>query len=168
MTDSKKINFFNLVKACKDCPFKKGNAYLHPEGLMMRIEQVRDQDLSFSCHKTVAYGERERLDEINEVIEDELSELPTTCSHQEVQAKKIELAKELGLEEAIAEYKQHQDKEMMCAGMMILAKKEEFAFNNRIIRFAAMRGILDMNQYKDEDEVYDSIDQALKAHQKGL
>ena len=38
---------FKLKKACQDCPFKKGNAYLHPEGLKMRIDTVTKQDQSF-------------------------------------------------------------------------------------------------------------------------
>lgn len=156
------------MKACKDCPFKKGQAYVQPEGLMMRIEQVRDQDMTFRCHKTVAYGERERLNEIEEAIKEELDLVATTCSKPELQAKKIELAQEFGLAEALAEYQKYEDQEMMCAGMMILAKKEGFAFNNRVIRFAAMSGLLNMDQYRDEDEVYDSVDQAVEAHRKGL
>jgi hypothetical protein len=168
MNNGKEFKFFNLVKACKDCPFKKGNTYLSGEGIMMRIEHVRDQDLTFRCHKTVEYGAQEEFLEIQEYIEEEIASMPLTCTREDVQAKRIELAKEHGLEKALAEYQASEQSEMMCAGMMILAKKEGFAFNNRAIRFAAMSGILDMDQYKDEHEVYDSIQEAVEAHEKGL
>ena len=40
---------FKLKKACIDCPFKKGNSYLNPESLKMKIDAVTKQDQSFSC-----------------------------------------------------------------------------------------------------------------------
>lgn len=164
MCKSAKNNFFNLVKACKDCPFKKGQSYLSREGLLLRIEQVRSEDLTFRCHKTIAYGEREQLTEIENSIQEELSSMPASSTTAELEAKRIELAQEFGLDEAILAYKPFQDAEMMCAGMMILAKKEGFVFNNRALRFAVISGILNLDQYKDEDQVYDTIEQAVQAH----
>ena len=40
-------NTFNLKKGCKDCPFKKGNSYLHLDGLKARFDQATKQDMSF-------------------------------------------------------------------------------------------------------------------------
>lgn len=56
---------FDLKKTCKDCPFVLGsstNKTLHPE----RIPQIkRDllRGMTFSCHKTVNYSEKDNKKE---------------------------------------------------------------------------------------------------------
>ena len=59
---------------------------------------------------------------------------------------------------------QSQKNEMYCAGMLILVKKEGMIFNNFPLRYAVGTGLLDLEQFKNEDQVYDSIADAISAH----
>lgn len=168
LSKNKEWKMFNLVKACKDCPFKKGMTYLRGEGVLERIDDVRKRDRSFACHKTIDYDAHNQLQQIEEDINDELESLRNDgCSHKALFDRRIELAQEFGLHDAIQEYEKTKKDEMYCAGMLILAKKSGFIMNNRALRFAVASGMLDLNKFVDEDEVYDSVEQAVEAHSKG-
>lgn len=159
---------FNLVKACKDCPFKKGMSYLSEQGLMERINDVRFGDKSFTCHKTIDYDAHSQLEEIKNEINEEIEFLiEQNCPHDEVMKKRIELVEEYGLANAQQAYDNSVKDEMYCAGMLILAKKSGFIFNNRALRYAVSQNLLDLNQFIDEHEVYDSIEDAAAAHRNG-
>ncbi len=159
---------FNLVKACKDCPFKKGMTYLTEQGLMERIDDVRHNDASFTCHKTIDYGASNELKEIETDIEEELEYLRSKgCEKHELAAKRLELVEEYGFDQALQNYQATQKDEMYCAGILILAKKADFIMNNRALRYAVASGLLDLDKFIDEDEVYDSVEQAAEAHRKG-
>lgn len=159
---------FNLVKACKDCPFRKGMTYLTEAGLMERINSVRYHDQSFTCHKTIDYDAYNELEDIETEIREELQLMREEgCNHEQLFKKRIELAKEYGLDEAIQKYEATKYDEMYCAGMLILAKKSGFLMNNRALRYAVSSKLLDPNKFIDEDEVYDSIEQAAEAHRNG-
>ena len=152
---------FSLKKACKDCPFKKGNSYLHPEALKMRIDQVTKKDQSFSCHKTVDYDVytdyQEALDLVDEMRNDR-------CNESKIKEEREKLENELNFLDLSNRYMQSQNNEMYCAGMLILVKKEGMIFNNFPLRYAVGTGLLDLEQFKNEDQVYDSIADAISAH----
>lgn len=168
LSKNKEWKMFNLVKACQDCPFKKGMTYLTGLGALERINDVRYNDASFTCHKTIDYDAFNELEEIENDIKEELEFLRENgCSHQDLFNKRIELAQELGLHDAIQKYEATRKDEMYCAGMLILAKKSGFLMNNRALRYAVASNLLDPNKFIDEDEVYDSVEQAVEAHKNG-
>ncbi|AWL27180.1 hypothetical protein DJ533_00410 (plasmid) [Acinetobacter defluvii] len=162
-------NTFNLKKACKDCPFKKGNTYLHPEGLKERFNHVTKQDRSFSCHKTVdydAYNEyREAQSEIEEILQCMAED---GHSFKEISTERQKLESDPHFIDVRDKYQTTLKNEMYCAGMLILVKKENMIFNNFPLRYAVSKGLLDLNQFKDEHEVYDSIHEAINAHANGI
>lgn len=159
---------FNLVKACKDCPFKKGMSYLSEEGVLERINDVRYGDKSFTCHKTIDYDALSELNEVHAQIDDEVEILSISgCSRTELIEKKLELVEEYGLANAIEAYEKSKKDEMYCAGMLILAKKAGFLMNNRALRYAVAQDLLDLNQFVDENEVFDSVEEALESHRDG-
>jgi len=53
---------FDLKKPCKDCPFIKGsstNTTLEEGRLRGIVEDIQDNDMSFTCHKTLGYDGKE-------------------------------------------------------------------------------------------------------------
>ncbi|MGX8046783.1 hypothetical protein ACWTWS_19930 (plasmid) [Acinetobacter baumannii] len=54
--------------------------------------------------------------------------------------------------------------EKVCAGWLILGKKEQIINNNFPLRLAQMQGLLQLNDLTREDEIYDSIEQAIEDH----
>lgn len=168
MSKNKEWKMFNLVKACKDCPFRKGMTYLNEHGILERINDVRHHDKSFTCHKTIDYDAYNELEEIKRDIKEELESLREDgCSHKDLFNKRIEMVQEFGLDDAIQKYEANKNEEMYCAGMLILAKKSGFLMNNRALRYAVTSNLLNPDKFIDEDEVYDSIEQAVEAHKNG-
>lgn len=124
-------------------------------------------DMSFTCHKTLSSG-RSDFDEVREQIEDELQEMAeNNCSPGEIHKRRAELLAEPFYVEALAEYEKTSGGEMYCAGAVILAKKTGILFNNAALRYAVGSGLLDLNQYIDEDGVFDSVEEAVNYHSRG-
>lgn len=54
---------FDLKKPCKDCPFIKGsstNRTLSKERLDGIVDDISNNDMTFTCHKTLNLPEREQ------------------------------------------------------------------------------------------------------------
>jgi len=153
---------FGLKAACKDCPFRKENGYLTAQRVEQIIDYMRNGDLLFPCHKTVNHelriDHRDAVEEIEDIISDANSE-------EERQKLKVKLEAEYNikeLEEALSQSIRNEEK--ICAGWLILGKKAGIVFNNFPLRFAAMRGELNLDLLKNEEDVFDSIEDAIKAH----
>lgn len=159
---------FKLKKACIDCPFKKGNSYLNPESLKMKIDAVTKQDQSFSCHKTVDYDAYNDYQEVSDEIEILADLASEGYSKDALEKERQKLEDEFNFKEIRDQYNKTQANEMYCAGMLILVKKEGMLFNNFPLRYAVGSGLLDINQFKDEDQVYDSIADAIFAHSQSI
>lgn len=168
LSKNKEWKMFNLVKACKDCPFKKGKSYLSEKGLMERINDVKHHDKSFICHKSIDYSASNPVTEIEDDINEEIDFLKEQgCDKTELLVKRIELVEEYGLIQVKQKYEETLKNEMYCAGMLILAKKAGFIMNNRALRYALSENLLDLDQFVDEDEIYDSVEEAAQAHRIG-
>ncbi|HGF9505161.1 TPA: hypothetical protein ACJEU7_002379 [Acinetobacter baumannii] len=151
---------FSLKAACVDCPFKKGKGYLTPERIEGIMDVMKSEDGIFPCHKTVS-GERQEYEEVLSQIMDIASEIEDLHERQlEIEKLKIEY----NLADYEAKYIKSLEDEKVCAGWLILSEKEGILFNNFRMRLAAMQGLLDMGTYKNKELVYDTIDEAMKAH----
>ena len=106
---------------------------------------------------------REVQDEIEDILEDMAHE---GHSQTEINTERLKLESTEHFKELTHNYQKSQVNEMYCAGMLILGKKENMIFNNFPLRFAVAKGLLDLDQFKDEHQVYDSIEQAMKSHAK--
>ena len=56
--------------------------------------------------------------------------------------------------------------EKICAGWLILGKKENLINNNFRLRMAQMQNLLSLDQFKNEDQIFDSAEEAIRSHGK--
>lgn len=167
MCKNSTFKVFNLKSACKDCPFRRNSRVVLNGPRIQGIMDDLSNDMSFTCHKTIASGHSE-FDEIREEIEVELQFMAAEkYSHAEIHQRRIELMEEPHYKEALEEYEKNRGSEMYCAGAVILAKKTGKLFNNAALRYAVGSGLLDLNQYIDEDGVFDSVEEAVNYHSGG-
>ncbi|NLZ23939.1 hypothetical protein HB371_18385 [Acinetobacter baumannii] len=160
MATPQSCNKFVLKASCKDCPFRKDSGgYLHPERVREIVNYMSKDDALFPCHKTVGTA-RTNLNEALELLEDELAF--NGLSHDLKARKELEENYEIHkLQEAVME---EMKSEKVCAGWLILGKKEQIINNNFPLRLAQMQGLLQLNELIREDEIYDSIEQAVSDH----
>lgn len=154
---------FNLKSPCKDCPFLKTSAYLSAARIDEIFEYAKSKDLLFPCHKTVDRDLEGDLEEFRELIDEELEELGIERTESNVMNLTLQRSEEMGLQDRI-----NAADESACAGWLILAKKEQVLFNNFRIRLAAMRNKFKPDQFRKEDLVFDTIEDARKAHDRGI
>ena len=159
---NKKSDPYALKSACKDCPFRKDTGYLSGERIRQIINYMDKDDALFPCHKTVNTELREEYNQVMSEIEDILTDAQT---EQERTALRAELEIKYNLKELEERVLLSiQKEEKICAGWLILGKKENIVFNNLPLRLAAMTNRLSLDQFKDEDVIFDSIEEAIKAH----
>lgn len=157
-----KSNPYALKSACKDCPFRKDMQYLTGPRILEIINYMKSDDVLFPCHKTVNIELRSNYGEAVSEIEDILSDAQDEEEHT---ALKSELFLTYGINEMEAKLlTSMHNEEKICAGWLILGKKEGIVFNNFLLRLAAMRGQLSLDELKDEGAVFDSINDAIKSH----
>lgn len=155
-------NPYSLKAACKDCPFRKESTYLNETRMKNIISYMSNEDRLFPCHKTANREARNNYEEALAEIEDMLKD-----AHNE--DERLALKKQLEGEYDLIELEKQvlnamHNEEKICAGWLILGKKEGIIFNNFPLRLAAMNKQLSLDQFKDEDAVFDSVDEAIKAH----
>ena len=155
-------NAFSLKSACKDCPFKKGNSYLNRNRVLEIYNYLAKDDLLFPCHKTTQNPERFAYDEAMDEIENQLNELEDLAKYADFKSRLYIDYNVATLEANLL--KAMQEKEKICAGWLIIGKKEGVLFNNFRIRIAAMTNQFDPNQLCNEDNIYDSVAQAIDCH----
>ena len=161
-------NSFDLKAACKECPFRKGNGYLRPERILQIVNYMKFDDQLFPCHKTVSKDAREPYDEAMEQIDDELDWI----IDKDIDPIELEnMRKQLEIKYNIPELLENvkfalMNSEKICAGWMILAKKEKIILNNFRIRLALMTGQLTLDQFKNEELIYENEAEAIYAHSK--
>ena len=56
--------------------------------------------------------------------------------------------------------------EKICAGWLILGKKENLINSNFRLRMAQMQNLLSLDQFKNEDQIFDSAEDAINSHAK--
>lgn len=154
---------FKLKSPCKDCPFLKESAYLLAARIDEIFEYVKSEDVLFPCHKTVDSDLEGDIEEFRNLIDEELHSLGLERNEANIMKFTLDRAEDIGLSDRIAEAN-----ESVCAGWLILAKKEQVLFNNFRIRLAAMSQQFDPNQLKNEDSVFNSISDARNAHNRGI
>lgn len=164
MCQDNDFKVFNLKKACKNCPFKINSGMLLNGG---RIQSIMDDfinDKGFICHKTISDSGTD-LRELEECIEDEVDYISgVAASIEEIEELRKSLQANTAYAELSKQYEADQKNEMYCAGVLILAKKEDLLLHNRATRFAIGKDLLNPNQFFDEHEVYESIESAVNAH----
>lgn len=159
-------NPFALKAACKDCPFKKGKSYLHPERIAGIIRDMSHDDSLFPCHKTTQNDARFEYNEAMENIENEL-EFFDSESGPELEAYKQELYKKYNIEQLEQNLLDARlNTEKICAGWLILGKKENLINSNFRLRMAQMQNLLSLDQFKNEDQIFDSAEDAINSHAK--
>lgn len=159
--DHKEKNPFELKAACKDCPFRKDRSYLRPERVREIMRYMSNEDLLFPCHKTTNNEARNTYEEATAILEEEL-ELST---RQDLDVLKAELEKELNFDQLSENLKFALiNEEKICAGWLILGKKEGLILNNYRLRIALLQGLLSFDQFKNEDQIYDTVADAVNAH----
>ncbi|EPL0898375.1 hypothetical protein [Acinetobacter lwoffii] len=153
MCNKEILNPFSLKSPCKDCPFKKDKNYLRADRIQEIMDYMIKDDEIFSCHKTVDY---EAIGEFNEALEE-----------LEYRVDEIDsFDKEKARDEVYERYKDRYTagNEKVCAGWLILGKKENIIFNNFRLRVAAMEGLLNIDEFKNEEDVFESVEEAIKGH----
>lgn len=151
---------FKLKSACKDCPFKKGNGYLHPDRVK-EIMSYMDEDKTFPCHKTVIHDDGSEDYSIMKEIQNEVEKLNLDNISKNL------LLKEMYVEHGISRYVQDiENPNKICAGWLILGEKEGMLYNNFPLRFAAGLNLFNIEEYKNKDDVYDSIQEAVQSHKQ--
>jgi len=160
MASPQSCNKFALKASCKDCPFRKDSGgYLPPERVREIVNYMSKDEALFPCHKTVGTA-RTNLNEALELLEDELSF--NGLSQNLTARKELEEKYQIdNLQEALLE---EMKSEKVCAGWLILGKKEQIINNNFPLRLAQMQGLLRLNELTREEEIYDSIEQAISDH----
>ncbi|MCM1964112.1 hypothetical protein NCY62_19100 (plasmid) [Acinetobacter pittii] len=136
------------------------------KGKFEDINYMKFDDQLFPCHKTVSKDAREPYDEAMEQIDDELDWI----IDEDIDPIELEnMRKQLEIKYNIPELLENvkfalMNSEKICAGWMILAKKEKIILNNFRIRLALMIGQLTLDQFKNEELIYENEAEALYAH----
>lgn len=161
-SSDKNQNPFDLKAACKDCPFRKDQGYLHPERIAEIMRYMSHDDLLFPCHKTADNDARNAYDEAIENIELELEHLNY---HRDVDDLESELHKMHNIDQLRLDLQNAMmNTEKICAGWLILGKKENLILNNFRLRLALMNNNLSMHQFKNENQIFDTLDEAIYTH----
>lgn len=146
---------FSLKAPCKDCPFRNTNTVLRPE----RIEEIMsymNNDKTFPCHKTVIYDSSNEEYALMKKLINSLQDknLDNISMNQELE----KLYQENDLVDFVKNYNKNQK---ICAGWLILGEKEGILYNNFPLRYAALNGMFKIEDYKQKDEVYCSLESAI-------
>ena len=135
---NKDTNLFSLKSPCKNCPFRKEQSYLNPGRIAEIMEYMSDQDLIFYCHKSSSLDCEVQYDEALELLENELNSSIRALSDTEVD--EIILKHEIPRLKYLLEHSRLTTQKV-CAGWLILGKKEELIFNNFRLRLAVAQGL---------------------------